>query len=225
MSHKFIGRITSGKLAERICTRFMSTPLDPRAQRSRAKILDAVRAILFKEGAEAVTHQHVAETAGVGRATVYRHWKSADEMVYALLDENPFRMLEAPSQEPLEERLAAWLTWMTELLVDPQRRAVILHVLSRTASDGRANRLRANRVAELAAHLDEAIGDTGRWATLTPARKLDGITMLVGPLMMRVLMLSSPPSRAAVDEVVQHFLAWLDRQAEGDTGTDAEDHA
>ena len=191
----------------------MSSTIDPRAQRSRAKILEAVRSILFTEGAEAVTHQHVADVSGVGRATVYRHWATSEEMVYALLDEHPFRILDAPTTESLEERLVAWLTWVTGLLAEPERRAVILHVLSRTASDTRANRLRANRLNELAAHLNAAIGDTGSWQQLTPARKIDGITLLVGPLMMRVLMLSESPSQAMVEEVVQHFLDWLNNQS------------
>lgn len=195
----------------------MSTSIDPRAQRSREKMLEAVRTILFTEGAEAVTHQRVAEVAGVGRATVYRHWVTSEEMVYALLDANPFRILEAPSSDPLEKRLIAWLTWVTSLLAEPQRRSVILHVLSRTASDTRANRLRENRIRELAEHLDAAIGDTGHWQRLSPARKIDGVTLLVGPLMMRVLMLSETPSRAMVEEVVHHFLDWLNNQPTDDS--------
>ena len=193
----------------------MKTTIDPRAQRSRAKILEAVRSILFTEGPEAVTHQRVADVAGVGRATVYRHWTSADDMVYALLDENPFRLLDAPPDTPLAARLAGWLSWITELLSDPQRRSVILHVLSRTDSDSRAQGLRARRISELVLHLDTAIGNTGCWQQLSPARKMDGVTLLVGPLLMRVLMLSAAPSLSSVDEVVARFLAWLD--AESDT--------
>jgi len=41
---------------------------------TRAAILDAARQVLFDEGWEALSHQRVAEVAGVGRATVYRHW-------------------------------------------------------------------------------------------------------------------------------------------------------
>lgn len=191
----------------------MNTTTDPRAQRSRARILEAVRSILLTEGPEAVTHQRVADVAGVGRATVYRHWTSADDMIYALLDENPFQLLDAPSTAPLEQRLMDWLSWITELLSDPQRRSVILHVLSRTESDARASRLRMKRMSELVAHLDTAIGNTGCWQQLAPARKVDGVTILVGPLLMRVLMLSTAPSRATVGEVVARFLAWLDAES------------
>ncbi len=183
--------------------------VDPRAARSRAKILDAVREILFAEGAEAVTHQRVAEVAGVGRATVYRHWKSSDDMVYALLDENPFQLLTAEPDAPVEERLLTWLEWVTTLLADPQRRSVILHVLSRSASDDRANQLRANRIAELMSHLDTALGDTHGWNRLPSIRKADGIMLLAGPLFMQVAFFGTAPSPERIEEVTERFLDWL----------------
>src|SRR5688500_16592931 len=49
-------------------------PTDPRAARSREAMLAAATALLAQDGLEAVTHQTVATRAGVGRATVYRHW-------------------------------------------------------------------------------------------------------------------------------------------------------
>ena len=194
--------------------------VDPRAARSRAKMLDAVRDILMTEGAEAVTHQRVADVASVGRATVYRHWKSADDMVFALLDENPFRLLAVESGAPVEERLSNWLSWVTNLLADPQRRSVILHVLSRTDSDARANRLRGNRVAELLAHLDSALGDTYAWSKLSIFRKADGVMLLVGPLFMQVLLIGTAPSPERIDEVIERFLDWLRVQSPEESTTE-----
>jgi len=52
---------------------------DPRVHRSQEAILQAARELLIDHGPGAVTHVQVAERAGVGRATVYRHWpKTAD---------------------------------------------------------------------------------------------------------------------------------------------------
>ena len=45
-----------------------------RSARSREHILVAVAALLQEQGASAITFQNVAEAAGVGRATMYRHW-------------------------------------------------------------------------------------------------------------------------------------------------------
>lgn len=48
--------------------------MDPRVERTRAAALQVARRLLVEEGVEAVTHLRVAEGAGVGRRTLYRHW-------------------------------------------------------------------------------------------------------------------------------------------------------
>ena len=48
--------------------------IDRRVQRTHAAVADAVRELFVEEGWDAVTHQRVAERAGYGRNTVYRHF-------------------------------------------------------------------------------------------------------------------------------------------------------
>jgi AcrR family transcriptional regulator len=48
--------------------------VSPRVERSRRRALWAGREILLNEGWDALTQRRVAEVAGIGRATVYRHW-------------------------------------------------------------------------------------------------------------------------------------------------------
>src|SRR5581483_7919249 len=60
---------------------------DPRVQRTRAAVLRATIELMAEGGPEAITHQVVARRAGVGRATLYRHWPSAEELVFAALAE------------------------------------------------------------------------------------------------------------------------------------------
>lgn len=189
------------------------TVTDPRALRSRQAILDAVGWILLNEGPDRVTHQRVAEVSEVGRATVYRHWKSADDMVLALLDEDPFRLLRLPAHDSLEDQLTEWLLWATNLLAEPRRRLVILHVLSRSEFNERAQRLQMRRLGELMTDLSIAIGDRGGWATLPPERRRDGISLLIGPLFMQIVFLGQPPDPAWIREVVERFLTWLDAQS------------
>ncbi len=47
---------------------------DPRVMRTRADVATAVRDLFAEEGWDAITHQRVAERAGYGRSTVYRHF-------------------------------------------------------------------------------------------------------------------------------------------------------
>lgn len=55
--------------------------LDARVARSRAAVLDAGKAVLFAEGWDAITHLRLAEAADVGRATIYRHWPTVDDLL------------------------------------------------------------------------------------------------------------------------------------------------
>lgn len=55
--------------------------LDPRVRRSREKILSATRTALAEFGYDCLTIEGVAERAGVGKATIYRHWASKARLV------------------------------------------------------------------------------------------------------------------------------------------------
>src|SRR5260221_2013877 len=69
---------------------------DPRAIRSREAILQAVIDLLSDEGPAGITHQKVAERAGVGRATVYRHWPQPVDLFNDVLGRVEFPWLEHP---------------------------------------------------------------------------------------------------------------------------------
>lgn len=58
---------------------------DARVVRTRAAVLEAGARLLFTEGWHAVTHLRVAEEAGVGRATMYRHWPSVEDLLSDVL--------------------------------------------------------------------------------------------------------------------------------------------
>ena len=64
-----------------------STPVDPRVTRSRRAVLDAVVAELGEVGYGAMTIESVARRAGVGKATIYRHWDGKIDLVESTLEE------------------------------------------------------------------------------------------------------------------------------------------
>lgn len=49
-------------------------PSDPRAVRTRERVLDATVELLAERGVEATTMDAVACAAGISRSTLYRHW-------------------------------------------------------------------------------------------------------------------------------------------------------
>lgn len=58
---------------------------DPRADRAQAVAPDVARSILVEEGWDAVTHARVAERSGLHRATTYRHWGAAMDLLRDVL--------------------------------------------------------------------------------------------------------------------------------------------
>ncbi len=62
-----------------------SALIDRRVARTRAAVLEAGGRLLFTDGWHAVTHLRVAEEAGVGRATMYRHWPTVEDLLSDVL--------------------------------------------------------------------------------------------------------------------------------------------
>jgi len=56
-------------------------PGRPRSKKSHEAILSATRDILMDEGVHELSIEGVATKAGVGKATIYRHWKSKEELI------------------------------------------------------------------------------------------------------------------------------------------------
>jgi AcrR family transcriptional regulator len=71
---------------------------DPRPARSRARLLDAATALLQSGGPGAVTIDAVTRSANVARATLYRHFPSANDLVAAA-----FMRLIPPAPMPPED--------------------------------------------------------------------------------------------------------------------------
>lgn len=58
------------------------------AARNRRLALDAARAIIERGGVEALTMQAVADTAGVGKGTIFRRFSDRSGLLHALLDDD-----------------------------------------------------------------------------------------------------------------------------------------
>ena len=91
--------------------------LDPRVERSRRVILEAVLEELGEVGYGAFTIEGVAARAGVGKSTIYRHWDGKLELV-----EDAFHTLKAqahvPEDGPFRDRLVAYLEQVAALVAE-----------------------------------------------------------------------------------------------------------
>src|ERR1700710_1775889 len=91
---------------------------DPRPARSRARLIDAASALLRSGGPSAVTIDAVTRSANVARATLYRHFSSANDLLAAsfmgLIPPPPM----PPEDGSLRERLTAIVVAWAESIAE-----------------------------------------------------------------------------------------------------------
>jgi AcrR family transcriptional regulator len=115
---------------------------DRRKQRTRKAALEAFGALLMEQGYEALTVAGVAERAGLGRSTLYEHFRTKEDLLAASLD----RPLAALGTDPLEpaavraflEHVRAHAGAVRLLLAQPLRSRVARVLAARTAAQLRA---------------------------------------------------------------------------------------
>lgn len=99
----------------------MPPRVDPRVERTRQAVLDAAMMLLRSEGPAAVTHVRVAEAAGVGRATVYRHWPEQGDLLHDAVAGREAVVFAPPRDLPARERLAIVLDELRARLNDDDK--------------------------------------------------------------------------------------------------------
>jgi AcrR family transcriptional regulator len=113
------------------------TSKDARVVRTRALVRDAVRDLFEREGAGALTHQRVAERAGVSRATVYRHWPQPVDLVFEALGVAEQPLLHSSEGQPLREWLRRELMRVAADFARPVVRQFIAAIVGDAARSGR----------------------------------------------------------------------------------------
>ncbi|MBL8155690.1 MAG: TetR/AcrR family transcriptional regulator [Anaerolineae bacterium] len=100
------------------------------ALKNRALILETARQLFEERGVEAVTMTDIAEAAGVGKGTLYRHFENKMAVSEALLDDEQ-RQHQAETFERIRTQTdaAATLRWFVGATLDyVDRNAVLLCV-------------------------------------------------------------------------------------------------
>jgi TetR/AcrR family transcriptional regulator, regulator of autoinduction and epiphytic fitness len=180
--------------------------LDPRVERSRRVILEAVLEELGEVGYGAFSIEGVAARAGVGKSTVYRHWGGKFELV-----EDAFRTLKASAAVPeggsFRERVVGYLEQVAALVVQSTYSTCMPALIDAAERDPRVrefhNRFSAERRQVLVELLRDGVKGGDLPATADPDLLADA---LVGPIVLRRLMMGQtyPPSLvpALVDQVL-----------------------
>ncbi len=87
-----------------------------KSQAMREKILNTATQLFIQKGSEKTSMQDIAQTAGISKGAIYHHFKSKDEIVFAVIRSR---------QELMEEEMKQWLK-ATENLTGREQLQTIL---------------------------------------------------------------------------------------------------
>ena len=182
---------------------------DPRAARSREAILAAAWDLLAREGPGAITHQRVAQQAGVGRATVYRHWAAPEDLLRDVLFSAELPFFATPAL-PLRSWLHTELRQLADELALPAVASLAIALMEQTRSGG-AGASPHQHVTAITERLAAAFALAVDAGELDKAPDADmAAAHLIGPLVYRTTLQAAevPDSLlAAVIDGVAHWRA------------------
>jgi AcrR family transcriptional regulator len=179
---------------------------DPRVERSRRVILEAVLDELGAVGYGALTIESVAARAGVGKSTIYRHWAGKLELV-----EDAFRTLKAPIVAPeggtLRERVLSVLEQVACLVQESTYSACMPALIEASERDPKVRAFHLSFSAERRAVLVGLLRDAVTAGELPPSTDPELLAdALVGPILLRRLMLAEPVEPGIAAELVDQLL-------------------
>ena len=184
-----------------------ATPLDPRVERSRRSICSAAIAEMAEVGYGAMTIESIARRAGVGKATVYRHWDGKLGIVESALNQ-----LEAdipvPTDESIRTRIVAMLRWLAEFLAGGSPESQCLPALVSAAQYDDSVRAIHHRFSAERRQVFIDLIDEGRSrGEIAPAADSRVVTeSLVAPLFYRRLLTPEPYPPGEVEAIVELVL-------------------
>jgi AcrR family transcriptional regulator len=182
-----------------------------RGGRTEQAILAATRELLAEGGVHRLTVEGVAARSGVAKTTIYRRWRSKDELALAVLLDMVEQIVEVPDLGDTRAELIAFLNGAVEILGTTLMGRVMQGLVSDLATDpalGRAFRERvvAYRVSEMRRLVERGVerGD------LRPGIDVDLLhEALFGPVYYRLLLsggaLDTGLAARIVDAVLPSF--------------------
>lgn len=176
--------------------------LDPRVDRTRRAVMDAVGSLIANEGIDSVSHQRVAEVSGVGRATLYRHWPTPADLLYDTLAEAEQPLLR-PRDEPLFQWLRSELRHAASEMCSPTAIQFVSVLISRADHDASAAELRRRVIDQNVMNLAIMVArPRARGEISGDPDPRDLYSQLLGPLLMRIVIEGRPASDRFVEQVI-----------------------
>jgi AcrR family transcriptional regulator len=182
----------------------------PRSEQARQEILETAYKLLRDKGFNAVGSHEIAQAAGVSSATLYRWWKSKEEILFDACFEHMEPVLAIPETGSALTRLRRYVLRAREFLVSEEG-AVVARVLAGIHEDKRLHQMFLERYVKQRRRIqrgiiEDAIASGQLKPTTDPELLIDALS---GPLFFRWLQGHAPLDRgfakSIFDKVIPAF--------------------
>jgi AcrR family transcriptional regulator len=178
---------------------------------TEAKILAATREILAEGGVRSLTMEGVAARAGVAKTTLYRRYRSRDELALAVLIDMVRTVTAGPEVADVRTELVQILRATLDVLRTTLMGRVMQGLVSELAVDPRLSEAFRDQVVAL--RIEEVAGVLARGAERGQLRPdLDvGLVheLLFGPIYYRLFLSGEPLEPSFADRIVDAVLPAL----------------
>jgi AcrR family transcriptional regulator len=189
----------------------VATEGDPRFHRSSEAILAAARELLIEQGPAAVTHVQIAKRAGIGRATVYRHWPQVDQLLAEAMATVPMPLFATPTL-PIRDWLHAELTAVARQLELHDVRAVATTLANSALWDSGMDSRREQFAGVLSERLAQALDAAAAAGEVQLRTTVQSAAALaVGPIYYRSTIEHEPVDSDFIDAAIDSLGVWRDR--------------
>lgn len=184
----------------------------PRSEQARQEILESAYKLLRDKGFNAVGSHEIAQAAGVSSATLYRWWKSKEEILFDACFERMKPVLATPASRSALTRLRHYVLRAREFLVSEEG-GVMARVITGIHEDKRLHQMFLERYVKERRQIqrgiiEDAIALGELKPTTDPELLMDA---LGGPLFFRWLQGHAPLDRgfaeSIFDKVIPAFQA------------------
>jgi AcrR family transcriptional regulator len=182
----------------------------PRRLATEHAILKATRVILAQAGVHGLTIEGVAARSGVAKTTIYRRWRSKEDLALAALLEV---IREEPPVAPVGRTGAALSAYLGQLIKNVNSKLygrILRGLISEMAIDrelarGFREQVLARRIAAIRGLLARGIAR----GELRPDLDMEiAVDLLLGPIYYRLLMSGEPLTTGFIDRLVSAVMAY-----------------
>jgi AcrR family transcriptional regulator len=179
-----------------------------RSSRTQQAILEATRELLVEGGVQKLTVEGVAARAGVAKTTIYRRWRSKDELALAVLIEMVEKVVSFPDLGDTRAELVAFVDGAVKILGTTLMGRVMQGLVSDFAADADLARAFRERVVSVRVAEVERLVDRGiARGDLRPDTDHELLhELLFGPVYYRLMLSGAPLDDNLAERVVAAVL-------------------